>query len=269
MKRAIVALAAFAIACGSAPKKPPAPVVPPPRIESSVRLDVDPGIPDDLRATIDHAQRVGRVLVALGSAAAFANDLVASKNGMNGIVGFLVHPRRDALEVVFLAGDPPAIARRVQLTTGETPIDQRVDPPAEMPAELATLFRARQLVLKAAGTLEQPVTPIVLPGRAIEEEGIVVYLLAGTKEKNTAVIGKHIRARVSVDATKVLSLEPLSKGPIEAPIKTTGIVVTNELADHPFETHVYASLLHRVPIYVKTSRGIWKVNGDRIAFESQ
>ena len=42
--------------------------------------------------------------------------------------------------------------------------------------------------------------------------------------------------------------------------------VTHNITDAPLETHVFASLLHRVPVLVLTRRGTWRVDGARIAF---
>jgi hypothetical protein len=276
---AVAMLVAVAIGCGSATKKPAAPP-PPPRPDAGLGgpsvFDVDESVPADLRIAIDHAQRLGRVLVAFDSAAAFATDVVRSNQGLDGVIGYLVHPRpRGALEVVFfVSAEPPLIGRRVLLSSGEKPVYERRDPAEQAPPELAALFRARQLVLASLTNIEQPLNPVVFPGIAVEEQGIVVYLLAGTTRKDTVVLGKHHRARTSTDGKQVLALEALSKAPIELPLHanvpgatSAGIVVTHLVTDYPLETHVFASLLHRVPVYVKTARGIWKVNGDRISFE--
>jgi hypothetical protein len=279
MRRAVLLLLLF-VGCGS-PAKPAATNVrldaPDAGMAGPSVFDVDSSVPADLRVAVDHAQRVGRVLVAFDTTAAFATDLVRENNAIEGVVGWLVQPRgHGSLEVLFfVASDPPAIGRRVLVSPGNKPVFERIDPPIAASPELAVLFRARQLVLASIGKPEQPLDPVVFPGIAIEEQGIVVYLLAGTVKSDIAVLGKHYRARTTVDAAKVLSLEPLSKAPIEVPLHTSvpgstsaGIVVTNLVTDYPLETHVYASLLHRTPIYVKTARGIWKVNGDRVSFQA-
>jgi hypothetical protein len=43
-------------------------------------------------------------------------------------------------------------------------------------------------------------------------------------------------------------------------------VITHIISETPIETHVFVSLLHKVPVYVGTARGVWRVEGDRIAF---
>jgi hypothetical protein len=44
------------------------------------------------------------------------------------------------------------------------------------------------------------------------------------------------------------------------------LTITHLVTDYPLETHVFTSLLVRLPVYVLTSRGTWRVNGDQIAF---
>ena len=101
---------------------------------------------------------------------------------------------------------------------------------------------------------------------------MLVYLLAGTKRPGIAVFGKHHRARVSPDGRQLLSLEPLSKSILELPLalppgaKEAGLAVSHIISETPIETHVFVSLLHKLPVYVSTSRGQWKVDGDRISF---
>ncbi|MDD9934679.1 MAG: hypothetical protein OXT09_13805 [Myxococcales bacterium] len=43
-----------------------------------------------------------------------------------------------------------------------------------------------------------------------------------------------------------------------------GLFVTHVVTDYPLETHVFTSLLIRMPVLVATSRGVWHVAGDEI-----
>ena len=45
-------------------------------------------------------------------------------------------------------------------------------------------------------------------------------------------------------------------------------MVTHLVTDWPLETHVFVSLQWHLPVYVGTRRGIWRVNGDKIALIS-
>jgi hypothetical protein len=50
------------------------------------------------------------------------------------------------------------------------------------------------------------------------DDGVLVYLLAGSPRNDVAVFGKHHRALISPDGRTVMKLEPLSKGIIEIPL---------------------------------------------------
>lgn len=56
--------------------------------------------------------------------------------------------------------------------------------------------------------------------------------------------------------------------PTRAPAGTSAaaLAVSHLVTDFPLETHVFASLLNKLPIYVVTRRGYWCVDGDRIRF---
>ena len=116
----------------------------------------------------------------------------------------------------------------------------------------------------------QPINPVVLPGQAIGDEGVLVYLLAGTTRPRVHVLGKHYRALVSADGRSVTRFEPLPKAVIEMELEPGDtplqIDVSHILHDYPLETHVFASLLYRLPVTVLTARGLWIVDGRRIFF---
>jgi hypothetical protein len=42
--------------------------------------------------------------------------------------------------------------------------------------------------------------------------------------------------------------------------------VTHLVTDWPLETHVFVSLRTHKPVYVATTVGIWRVDGDKIRF---
>jgi hypothetical protein len=132
------------------------------------------------------------------------------------------------------------------------------------------LIRARQTALAAAQPRSQPMNPVSFPGGAINEDGILVLLIAATKEPNTAVLGKHYRVLVSEDGRTVKNLMPLSKRALElSTVDKKGnpaeaLFVTQTVTDYPVETHVFASMLNGIPVNVITSRGIWWVDGEKI-----
>ena len=58
---------------------------------------------------------------------------------------------------------------------------------------------------------------------------------------------------------------------LEVPLEENGqtpvaLTVSHLATEYPLETHVFTSLLVHLPVYVQTSRGTWRVNGEQIAF---
>lgn len=122
-------------------------------------------------------------------------------------------------------------------------------------------MKARQAALDAARPFAQPINPAVLPAEIMKTSGVLVYLLAGTTKNNTVVFGKHFRVRVSTDGT-VREVLPLSKSILELSTEVPGGGKTEALV----ETHVFASLSAKLPVYVATARGDWVVEGAKISF---
>jgi hypothetical protein len=48
--------------------------------------------------------------------------------------------------------------------------------------------------------------------------------------------------------------------------KCLALAVSHIVTDAPVETHVFASLLNRIDLYVTTSRGWWRVKGATVEF---
>jgi len=237
--------------------------------------DVDPSVPADLRPFVARAQNVGRILFTLDEPAAIATDVVIACGARKDVLGYVTLPTvNEGWEVAFITNaEPVAIGYRVTLAPQAKPVCHKLDPPEPASVPQTKLFRARQAVIAAIGVPTQPLNPVVFPGVMLHEQGIIVYLLAASRD-NMVVFGKHFRARTSEDGTQVRELEPMSKGAIELPqdpqlplgATPVGLTVTQILTDYPMETHVFASLLHRKTVYVGTARGVWKVDGAKITF---
>jgi hypothetical protein len=65
-------------------------------------------------------------------------------------------------------------------------------------------------------------------------------------------------------------MEPLSMSRLVVPLrspemppdaKLSALTVTHLVTEWPLQTHVFVSLLHKLPIFVATSRGLWKIDG--------
>lgn len=241
--------------------------------------------PEDLRAAIEQAQSLGAMLYHYDLASAIGTDVMLANVRApkeRGIAGYLTLREGDErgatgawLVFFFSAEDPPKLLCRVRVPApGTPPAFEAIDRPMPVSDDLRRLIRARRTALAAIGAVAQPQNPVLLPGQAIGKDGFLVYLLAGTKRPNAVVFGKHHRVLVSPDGETAVSVEPLSKTVLEVPLELppeaapaggAGLFVTHLVTEHPLETHVFASLLHRMPVGVGTSRGTWVVDGDKIS----
>jgi len=236
---------------------------------------------------VAQASKLGRLIYLLDKAAALGSDALLARIPPKDHVpigGFLatrdVEPsgaEKPSFTVLFFTpGDGPHIAYRVRVPfkPGARSTVEDVTPPAEPNKPTEVLIRARATALAALPKTAQPINPVVLLARpTIGEEGILVYLLAGTKTRDLAVFGKHHRVLLSADGTTVLRFEPLSKSALEISLqvarpgsKPVEMIVSHIVTDYPLETHVFVSLLHNVPVIVVTQRGTWRVDGERIEF---
>jgi hypothetical protein len=132
------------------------------------------------------------------------------------------------------------------------------------------MFLARQTALSAlrAGCSEKYNT-VVLPNEG-EGAAWAVYLLAATQERGKIVVGGHVRVLVHEGGLDIADYQPLSKAclTLETPASGDGkpafVVVTHVLDDHPIETHVFLSLLHKLKFFVMTESAMWSVTDGKI-----
>lgn len=245
--------------------------------------------PEDLRAAIDRSQSIGIELYerdrasAIGTETMLANVRAAEELGIAGCLTLRDSDAEgrplDRWQVMFFSAgySPTALCRvLVPMQRGAKPEFALVDRTTPMSADAHLMIRARQVALAAIEPTEQPQNPVLLAGQAIGKKGILVYLLAGSKRNDVAVLGKHHRVLVSSNGETVVSVEPLSKAAIEVPLELppdagtdAGLWITHLMTAWPLETHVFVSLRHRTPVFVGTSRGNWVVDGARISLLPQ
>ncbi len=241
--------------------------------------------PDDLRAAIEQAQSLGATLYHHDLASGIGTDVMLAKVRApreRGIAGYITLREGDErgaanawLVQFFSADDPPKVLCRVRVPApGNPPAFEAIDRPVPLSEDARRLICARRTALAAIGPVAQPQNPVILPGQEIGKDGIVVYLLAGTTRSNVVVFGQHHRVLVSPDGEAVVSVEPLSSTVLEVSLDARpeaarggggGVFVTHLATEHPLETHVFASLLHGMPVYVGTSRGNWVVDDNEIS----
>jgi hypothetical protein len=236
---------------------------------------------------VERAERAGRMIYDHDQAAATGTDVLLENikpRDQERLGGFLAlldagtgSVQRSSFTVFFVGqGDDPRVLYRVRVPAkaGGKSTFERVDPPAPPPLIASVLIRARQTAIARMPAVKQTMNPVVIPADSVTgEDGFLVYFLAGTKQPNVAVFGKHYRVLVSADGRTVKRFEPLSKGALEMRLlgprpgkQAEFLIVTHDVTDAPLETHVFVSLLHRVSVFVLTRRGTWRVDGARITF---
>ncbi|WP_206105602.1 hypothetical protein [Sapientia aquatica] len=240
-------------------------------------------IPSDLVDQINRSSAIGRQLFLFDHAAAIGTNILrenVDEKDRKHLRGYLPQQESDSsgnptgnFVVLFFTNETvPRIAYEVEVAQSAKPIFRAFYPAKSTSELVGNLIRARQTAIDANPSYSQPINPIVLPGNLNNENGILVYLIAGTKVPNVAVFGKHFRALVESDGSAIKYMTPLSYSEIEIPIQhkdsqktPVALSITQLVTDYPTETHVFTSLLIHFPVYVVTRRGIWLVNGDKIS----
>lgn len=243
-------------------------------------------IPPDLKYAVQRSESVGRALYLLDRVAAIAIEELASRVGdpshlaLGGYLPIRVMGEQGAAEnrfaVLFFTNETlPRAQFEVEVIPGVEPKFTRLEPPRDLSAAVLTLVAARQAALEAKPETHQTVSPVVLPGAAMDEPGVLVYLLAGSRRENRAVLGQHFRVVISEKDVTVSSVTPLSKSAIEVPTiaprgdRVAALFVADPAADYPLETHVLASLQNHVPVVVSTRRGSWFIDEGKVAYWGQ
>ena len=239
-------------------------------------------VPFDLQEGVERASALGANLFLLDASTAMAWDALAARIGPPSGMGIghylaLIGGNEQSgpdgsVQVLFFTDEHvPRLAYRVRVRPGgEKPSEVLAqDPPGVVHEPLMTLLNARLLALEAIPPTKQALNPVLIPQRNGQ---IVVYLLAATQQPNVAVLGRHYRVEVSPDGTEVEAVTALSGAEREVPTRNSSgqrvaaLAVTDGAAEHPTETHVFASRMANVPIYVTTGRGRWKVRASGIDY---
>jgi hypothetical protein len=242
-------------------------------------------IPTDLHDQIRRSCGIGRQLYVLDKAAAIGTDVLLEKvkdSQRQGLAGYLPFQeadddgklKRSFVVTFFTTDNPPRIAHEIRVAPQRQPTLQSYDPPKMASASFAALVRARQMAIAAMPPTDQPINPLLVPGEANGEKGVLVYLLAGTTKADLAVFGRHFRSLVPLTGISVTYMMPLSNTALELPTRgpdgqePAALIVSQVVTDFPLETHVFTSLLIKKVVYVGTRRGVWRVDGDKIALVS-
>ena len=100
--------------------------------------------------------------------------------------------------------------------------------------------------------------------------GFLVYFLAVSNKEGDRILGGHFRITVSADGSKAEQIDALSRGIIKdkprvlTRTQEKAVVISQLVSDVPVETFIYSSHLFKLPIFVGTKMGTWKVANGRI-----
>jgi hypothetical protein len=236
-----------------------------------------------MREHVRRSAAIGTQLYLLDKASAIGTDVLMARvpdfrnKNLAGYLPFReasdedLRPKESWLVIFFTRDDPPRLAYQIRIKVEAKPDFESFDPPKPAPPALVRMFQARQIAVAALPSHPQPLNPVVMPAEVLGERGIMVYLIAGTDKPDIAVFGRHYRVLVPESGGPPSYVMPLSNTILELPIKPpkgakpAGLMVTHPLTDWPLETHVFVSLLNRIPVYVATRVGLWEVDGHKIA----
>ena len=203
-----------------------------------------------------------------GFDALFAAHPEAQKLPLRGWITQYDKTTRRVFFVQGAEGEPPALAYTLTfLPKGAPKIEDGHGAP--LPEFVAKRYAARQAAIAAIKNFA--------PGRNYNfevlddpeiEGGYIVYGLASSKDADEVVIGGHYRVSVAEDGKTVKQVDALSRsflvlskrGAESKDLKPVALYMSHIVSDTPVETHVYLSILHRMPLYVGTSEHTaWKV----------
>lgn len=240
-------------------------------------------IPDDLRDSVEQARLLGLAMYTQDAASAVATDVLVEKIGSldgKGLGGWVTMRDADVggrqtgwwLVKFFSEETEPRILYEVRVPTraGEEPTFAAIDPPRRPDGNSRNLIHARSAAIAAIPPPTRPMNTVLLPGQPFGFEGTLVYLLAATTEPNVMVLGKHYRVLLTGIDFEVTSVTELSRSELQVPLKPgedghiRPPLIKHTLSDGPTENYVFASLFHRTPILVATSRGVWWIDGSEI-----
>lgn len=233
---------------------------------------------DAYREVVLRSERLGRALYEKDVAAALATQLLHSAGMLAGddrITGWVTQVGEGSMLVTYVAEESGRRMVRHEVVfpggISSRPALAPTPPNTPLIGERAVMYAARDTAIdELTPVCEPPYNTVVLPGTMIGEQGWLVYLLASTLNPGERVMAGHSMVRVSADGLTSLGVTPLSLSclivPNDVPQGTAqrGIFVTHRATNWPLETHVYSSLLHGLPVYVRTQAGTWTVDGDKI-----
>lgn len=218
-------------------------------------------------------QRLGQALYDQDIAAARATDALLAKSGgtpPSNLAGWIVVGEGREQTVRFLARDGESVraAWDIPVRNGRAGrVVEVVD--TALPPDQQAMFRARMTAAANIGAMRcsPRYNAVVLDDP--DSDGWLVWLLASTTQADQLVLTGHYRFRISADGSAVLRRDQLSATCIIQPRppgqgQLVGVTVSHIVSPLPAETHVFTSLLYRLPVYVVAGDRLYAVDGARI-----
>lgn len=226
---------------------------------------------------LQKVQVIGAALFRQDAAAAVASDALTRhfrNRPPGGLIGWIVVDEGENQRVRFLSqenGQRRAAWDVLVTSEGAGPVQAAADP--VLSADQLARFEARMTAGTHIGELRcaQRYNVVVLDDP--DSDDWLVWLLASTTDANSLILTGHYRFRISADGRSLLRRDQLSATCITTDRRQVGrdgqpaaLVVSHIVSPLPVETHVFASLLYRLPVYVITVANdtIWAVEGAQI-----
>jgi hypothetical protein len=245
----------------------------------SSRSDTEQPIPTDLQQAVEQALQAGRAIFAQDVASALATEAMLSEKHLpqdERVSAWLTLPTEQGWQVLFVGAREQSwmALYQVRLMPREKPVVNKLNPPEDLGPEASHRLRAGQTAAQEQFlTCSNRYNRVVLPASLLGKLGWLVYLLPAPQSKNVLLVGGHHRFHISANGARVIAHLPLAKSCLTIPLddppsgaKTAGVMVTHIVQDSPSEAHVFLSLLHEIPLYVATRRGLWRVQESGIDY---
>lgn len=240
------------------------------------------GLAGPLRAEIRKfdkgtVEKLGSAIYEQDIRAAIATDLLFAKKvdpAKEGLRGWIVEGDAQSMLVRFVREKSGLLEAFYDVSFEGTnaPVISEPKTRSLSDAQVAQ-YKARSLAMEnIARPASRSYNFVILPDP--EKKGFLVYGLAATTDSDAIIVGGHYRFTISADGSTIenadelfRSFMTLSKKPKDLPngATTSGLYMTTLVSDLPLETHVYLSLLNKMPFFVGTrDERSWKVENGKM-----
>ncbi len=214
---------------------------------------------------IEKAEKIGKEIYEQDELAWKATDLLIEKKLIkkdSKITGWVVDNKKSPQTVYFMGEEGKDIISVYGVEFKDGKMNLLTSPEIEEKHKI--MFKARQNAIKQIknGCFSNYNTIVI-----DDEKSYLVYILGATTKANTMVFGIHYKAKMSKKNGSLLMFDPLAKSCLSMEVKKDAIpVVTHLINETPIETHVFLSLSHKLPLYVGTNTGAFKIENGKIEF---